>query len=58
MPNKREPNKKLLSLWVHKEFNAALKKEARALGVSKSELVKRALRAWYYNKGTKEMSEE
>jgi hypothetical protein len=53
MPNKRDSRKVLLSLWVRKEFDAFLKKEARALGCSKSELVKQALRKWYYE-GSKE----
>jgi hypothetical protein len=53
MPNKRDSRKVLLSLWVRKEFDAFLKKEARVLGVSKSELVKQALRKWY-SEGSKE----
>jgi hypothetical protein len=53
MPNKHNPEKKCLTLWVHKDFEKWLKSEAKKRGTSKSELIRLACRKWY-EKGAKD----
>jgi hypothetical protein len=43
VPNKRDPDKRLLNVWVSREFYEIITKSAKKQGTNKSELARAAL---------------